>query len=68
LLANFGNESSVPVVEITGDEQIGADALRLILNTADEQFGGIGYQPELAEQNGHPVIRIPARSAVIYAL
>jgi maltooligosyltrehalose trehalohydrolase len=68
LLANFGNESNVPLTEITETLETGADALRLVLNTADEQFGGIGYQPELTEQNGKPVICIPARSAVIYAI
>ena len=68
LLANFGNESNVQVAEITGDGQIGSDALRLILNTTDDPFGGIGYQPELTEQDGKTVVRIPARTAVIYAI
>jgi maltooligosyltrehalose trehalohydrolase len=68
LLANFGNESDVPITAITGDEQTSADHLRLILNTAEEQFGGISYQPELIEQDGQSFIRIPARTAVIYVV
>ena len=68
LIANFGSASNVPVPEITGGADRGVDELRLIICSTDERYAGIGYRPESIEQDGAPVIRIPARSAVIYAL
>jgi maltooligosyltrehalose trehalohydrolase len=67
LIANFGSASNVPVAEITGDKGTGVVSLELIFCSTDERYGGIGYRPESTDQDGRPAIRVPARSAVIYA-
>jgi maltooligosyltrehalose trehalohydrolase len=68
LIANFGSDSSVPISDVTGSPDRSIDDARLIFNSTGEQYGGIGYRPEAQEHNGQPVIRVPARSALIYAL
>jgi maltooligosyltrehalose trehalohydrolase len=68
LIANFGSASNVLVAEIAGAASGEADMPRLFFCSTDERYGGIGYPPESTEQDGEPVICIPARSAVIYAV
>jgi maltooligosyltrehalose trehalohydrolase len=68
LVANFGAAASLPLAE-TPELAAMADAdWRLLLSTADRQFGGSGCETGLCGDERDRSLRVPARSAAIFAI
>jgi 1,4-alpha-glucan branching enzyme len=72
LVANFGAAASLPLADTPDLEAMAGADWRLLLSTADRQFGGSG------SESGHEVglcgserdrrLRVPARSAAIFKI
>ena len=68
LVANFGAAASLPLTDTPGLEALAGADWRLLLSTADEQFGGSGCETGLCGSERHRRLRVPARSSAIFAI
>jgi hypothetical protein len=68
LVANFGAAASLPLADTAGLENLASADWRLLLSTADRQFGGSGGEAGLCGSEGDRRLRIPARSAAIFEI
>ena len=68
LVANFGAAASLPLDETQGLEATAGADWRLLLSTANERFGGNGREAGLCGSEPHRHLRVPARSAAIFAI
>jgi hypothetical protein len=68
LVANFGAATSLPLVDTAGLENMASADWRLLLSTADQQFGGSGGETGLCGSERDRRLTVPARSAAIFAV
>jgi hypothetical protein len=72
LVANFGPATSLPLADTAGLEAMAEADWRLLLSTADRQFGGgdseSGHETGLCGSERDRRLRVPARSAAIFAI
>jgi maltooligosyltrehalose trehalohydrolase len=70
LVANFGAAASLPLADTAGLENMAGADWRLLLSTADRQFGGSGSESGgeagLCGSERDRRLRVPARSAAIF--
>jgi hypothetical protein len=66
LVANFGAAASLPLADTPDLEGMASADWRLLLSTADRQFGGSGGEAGLCGGERDRQLRVPARSAVIF--
>jgi maltooligosyltrehalose trehalohydrolase len=66
LIANFGAAANLPLADTPDLEAMASADWRLLLSTADRQFGGSGGEAGLCGSERDRRLRVPARSAAIY--
>jgi hypothetical protein len=66
LVANFGAAATVPLAETPDLAAMAGADWRLLLSTADRQFGGSGGEAGLCGSERDRRLRVPARSAAIF--
>ena len=68
LVANFGAAASLPLADTPDLAAMAGADWRLLLSTADRQFGGSGGEAGLCGSERDRRLRVPARSAAIFEL
>ncbi len=66
LVANFGADASLPLADTPELEAMAGADWRLLLSTADRQFGGSGRETGLCGGERERRLHVPARSAAIF--
>jgi maltooligosyltrehalose trehalohydrolase len=66
LVANFGAAANLPLAEIPELAAMVGAEWRVLLSTADRQFGGSGCEAGLCDDERDRRLRVPARSAAIF--
>ncbi len=68
LVANFGAATNLELAETPGLRDLPVADWRLLLSTADQQFGGSGRKAGLCVDEQSRRLVVPARSAAIFAI
>jgi hypothetical protein len=68
LVANFGAAASLPLADSPDLAALAGADWRLLLSTADRQFGGSGDEAGLCGSERDCRLTVPARSAAIFKL
>ncbi|HLL51794.1 MAG TPA: alpha-amylase family glycosyl hydrolase, partial [Thermomicrobiales bacterium] len=68
LVANFGAAADLPIADTPRLQDLPPGDWRLLLSTADQQFGGNGRETGPIGNETHPRLIIPARSAAIFEI